>query len=154
MLYLFEYDTLFLLNQPRTTGKANNTFKYPLYAENSKTVFLLYYKTLKENWLPPAHQEQFEKIITRGFKYPLDKVGAYNAQEVLQNPSIELKTKPEVIFYMENKLPDTVEKWLLGQETKVRYLPSLSQMIENLKFKEEAWKEIQDYLSLTKEEKL
>jgi len=156
MLYLFEYDTLILLNAVKTSEKVEkieSTFKYPLYGKKAKTVFLLHYKTLKDNWLPPAHQELFEKIILSGFNYTLDKVVAYNVQEVIQNEDIHFIEKPDTIFYMDNKLLDTVEKWITKQGIEhnlVRYLPSLTQMIENQKFKQQAWKEIKDYRDMKK----
>lgn len=153
MLLLFEHDTLFLLSEPKKQLlKPKCTFKYPLYNESANTVFLLYYKSVHKNWLPPAHQEQFEKMITRGFKYTLDKVAAYNIQEIIQNPDIELIVQPEVIFYMDAKIPDVVQKWLEVQKTEIYYLPSLAQMTiadktENKKFKQEAWNIIQEYLT-------
>ncbi len=147
MLYLFEYDTLFLLNEPKKTPqKEVHTFKYILYNTNASTIFLLHYKTVSQNWMPPAHREQFEKIITGGFKYTLDTIAAYNAQEIIQNPEIILNTAPKVIFYMDSKLSKAVEKWLQKQECEIRYLPSLAQMLTNKEAKQQAWKEIQEYL--------
>lgn len=145
MLYLFEYDTLFLL--PEAKKKVNYRFKFPMYNPEASTVFLLHYKTVSPNWMPPAHQEQFEKIITGGFKYTLDKVLACNAQEIIHNTETELNTKPKIIFYMDNKLPDTVEEWLQKQETQIRYIPSLAQMLTDENAKRQAWKEIQEYLT-------
>jgi hypothetical protein len=151
MLYLFEYDTLFLLNEAKKTPqKVTYSFNYPLYNENSKTVFLLHYKTMNKNWMPPIHQEQFEKIITGGFKYTLDNIVAYNVEEIVKNPEKELNTTPDIIFYMDDKVSDTVEKWLQKQKSDIRYLPPIAQMIENENFKKKAWKEIQDYLKTTK----
>lgn len=147
MLSLFEYDTLFLLNEPKKVlEKQKSTFRYPLYNKDVPTVFLLHYKVLNKNWLPPAHQELFEKIITAGFKYTLDSVAAYNAQEIIQNPETIFNTAPKTIFYMDSKLPDAVGKWLQKQECQIRYLPSLAQMLTDKEAKQQAWKEIQEYL--------
>lgn len=148
MLHLFEYETLILLNQVKSAEKVKNVFLYPLYQKKATIIFLLYYKTIKKDWLPPAHQELFEKIITKAFQYSLEEITAYNAEEIIQNPQVTLDIQPNVIFYMDNKSPDnTILKWLQEQKCELYYLPSLTQMIENQEFKQQAWKEIKNYLN-------
>lgn len=148
MIYLFQYDTLFLLNSHKTQPAETITFKYPLYQVDAKIVFLLHYKTINTHWLPPSHQELFEKIVTAGFKYSLEDVVAYNIEEVIQNSDIQFKNMPDILFCMSKSLPNHVKKWINKQNlmpNKIIYLPSLAQMIDNQEYKMEAWKEIQKY---------
>lgn len=148
MLHLFEYETLILLNQVKSAEKVNHVFQYPLYQKKATIIFLLHYKTIKNDWLPPVHQELFEKIIRNAFHYSLEEIAAYNAEEIIQNPQITLDNQPNVIFYMDNKPPtNTILKWLQEQKCEIYYLPSLTQMIENQEFKQQAWKEIKNYLN-------
>ncbi|MCS7027154.1 MAG: hypothetical protein NZ519_00170 [Bacteroidia bacterium] len=152
MLSLFEYDTLILLPDKRPVTCQLSSFKYPLYNPKASLVFLLSYKNVIPDWLPAAHKELFEVIIQNGFKYSLDQVAVFNAQEIIQNPEITFFHPPTFVFYADNQIPDTIQTWLKKQgisAEKVRCIPSLAQMIDNVAFKRQAWKTIQEYLKQT-----
>lgn len=152
MLPLFEQDKLFIfkdkpLLEQEIVKQEQSSFQYPLYQPQATTVLLLQYPALTGQWLPPAHKELLETIISKGFNYTLEEVAVFNVEEVktLKENQIHFPILPKVVFYLDNRPMKSIEEWVAEKKCLFYVIPTLAEMLKNEQAKRTAWTIIKNY---------